>query len=264
LQEALFSIGSAQNIHLARLSRGKKLLFLEGDDYRLLRRLAARLGLHKLAESHDITVVPIGGFGQRQKIQHAAWTFEKVLRSDIAIAAILDRDYRCAEEIDDLVQEARTTVPNFHILEQKELENYLIVPPAIAAAISDRLRDRENLQVSVQEVENLINEVSTEMKSDVLAQSIANRMRYFGNRTSRDPATIAGEAITKLDSHWTPLEQRLKVVPGKQLLASINTHLQQNFGVSITTLQIIRHLSPDMIANDLREILSDINQFARV
>jgi hypothetical protein len=34
LQEALFSIGSAQNIHLARLSRGKKLLFLEGNDFR--------------------------------------------------------------------------------------------------------------------------------------------------------------------------------------------------------------------------------------
>lgn len=69
LQEALFSIGSAQNIHLARLSRGRKLLFLEGDDYRLLRRLAARLGLNNLAESTDITVVPIGGFGQRQKFR---------------------------------------------------------------------------------------------------------------------------------------------------------------------------------------------------
>lgn len=40
LQEALTSIGSAQNIHLARLSKGKKILFLEGDDYRLLRRFS--------------------------------------------------------------------------------------------------------------------------------------------------------------------------------------------------------------------------------
>lgn len=42
LQEALNSIGSAQNIHLARLTKGRRILFLEGDDYRLLRRFASR------------------------------------------------------------------------------------------------------------------------------------------------------------------------------------------------------------------------------
>jgi hypothetical protein len=50
LQEALFSIGSAQNIHLARLSRGKKILFLEGNDFRLLRRFSACLGFNHFAE----------------------------------------------------------------------------------------------------------------------------------------------------------------------------------------------------------------------
>ena len=113
LQEALFSIGSAQNIHLARLSRGRKILFLEGDDHRLLRRFAARLKFQNLAESTDVTFIPIGGFGQRQKIADAAWTFEKVLKSEIAIAAILDRDYRCSEEIETIIIDARATVTNF-------------------------------------------------------------------------------------------------------------------------------------------------------
>ena len=44
LQEALNSIGSAQNIHLARLTKGRRILFLEGDDYRLLRRFASQFG----------------------------------------------------------------------------------------------------------------------------------------------------------------------------------------------------------------------------
>jgi hypothetical protein len=265
LQEALFSIGSAQNIHLARLSRGKRLLFLEGDDYRLLRRLAARLGCDNLAERTDITVVPIGGFGQRQKIQDAAWTFEKVLRSEIAIAAILDRDYRCVEEISELIRDARTTVPHFHILERKELENYLLVPAAIAGAIADRLADREcsATEMSVESIRELIDEVSTEMKSGVLGQSISNRMRYFGNRTSKDPATVAGEAIAKLDNDLATLERRMTVVPGKQFLATLNGRLQQNLGISITAPQIIRNLSPDMIANDLRETLFDLNKFAK-
>jgi hypothetical protein len=109
-------IGSGQNIHLSRLSRGKKILFLEGDDYRLLRRFAARLDLDALANNINITVVPIGGFSQRQRIEDAAWAFEKVLKAAISIAAVLDRDYRSAEEIDALVSVARNTVLNFYIL----------------------------------------------------------------------------------------------------------------------------------------------------
>lgn len=126
LQEALFSIGSAQNIHLARLSRGKKILFLEGTDFRLLKRFASHYGYADFANDVNITVVPIGGFSQRQKIQHASWTFEKVLRAEIAIAGLLDRDYRSQEEIDEILRETRATVPHFHILDGKEIENYLL------------------------------------------------------------------------------------------------------------------------------------------
>src|SRR5258708_14966389 len=80
LQEALFSIGSAQNIHLARLSRGKKILFLEGDDVRLLRRFAAQLGFVDFPNDSNTTGVPIGGFTPRQRIQHALCTVEKLLK----------------------------------------------------------------------------------------------------------------------------------------------------------------------------------------
>jgi energy-coupling factor transporter ATP-binding protein EcfA2 len=174
LQEALFSIGSGQNIHLARLSRGKKILFLEGNDYRLLRRFASKLDFSDFADDINITVVPIGGFSQRQRIEDAAWTFEKVLRAEIAIAAILDRDYRCPEEIEDLVRTARGTVPRFHVLGAKEIENYLLMPSAIARAISERLRERGSGNVgpqvvSKEEVEEMLAALANEMKSDVLS-----------------------------------------------------------------------------------------------
>ena len=88
-------------------------------------------------------------------------------------------------------------------------------------------------------------------------------MRYFANRTSKDASTVATEAIVKLDNDWADREGRMAVVPGKQFLSTLNGHLQHDFGVSITAPQIIRHLTPEMIAGDLREILSDVNRFAR-
>jgi hypothetical protein len=54
----------------------------------------------------------------------------------------------------------------------------------------------------------------------------------------------------------------MTVVPGKQFLTLLNGRLQQNLGICITAPQIIRHLSREMIANDLRDILSDVNEFA--
>ncbi len=265
LQDALFSIGSAQNIHLARLSRGKKILFLEGNDLRLLRRFASNLGFADFSEDINTTVVPIGGFSQRQRIQHAAWTFERVLKADIAVAALLDRDYRCPEEIAEIVHEARKTVFNFHVLAAKEIENYLLVPSAIALAANERIRERRSKIPPLSEtvVRVMIEELSNELKSAVLSQYISNRMRYFHNRTSKDPATIAQEAISQLDREWKSLETRLLVVPGKQLLASLNGKLQGAYGVSITASQIIRNLVSQDVPAELTAILQHLNNFSK-
>jgi hypothetical protein len=249
------------------LSRGRKILFLEGDDYRLIKRFASRLGLSDLADDINITVIPIGGFSQRQRIEDAAWTFEKVLKADISIAAVLDRDYRSREEIDALVKGVRGTVPNFHILEGKELENYLLVPTAIARAIHERLKDRqcpesELLKISHDWVMKMLTDLADEMKSDVLSQRISNRMRFFGNRTYKDPSTIATEAIATLDADWSDFNRRFMTLPGKQFLATLNGRLHRDLHISITGPLIIRNMSFDEIGPDLREILQNLNRFA--
>ena len=264
LQEALFSIGSGQNIHLARLSRGRKILFLEGDDHRLLKRFSSRLGFNTFASDISITIVPLGGFTQRQRIEDAKWTFERVLRTEIAITAILDRDFRSVEEISEILQTVRETVPNFYVLERKEIENYLLVPDAISRAIAERLPLKRDAKIppSIQQVEKLLGSLAEEMKMDVLSQLIANRMRFFSRRTAKDASTVAAEAISALDAAWSTLQGRLRVAPGKRLLTALNRRLQGDFGVLITGAQIIRHMSPSDVGADLREILARLNEFA--
>lgn len=156
-------------------------------------------------------------------------------------------------------------MPHFHILRRKELENYLLVPAALAEAIADRLSGRGDCDAKIpcENVEEMIDEITGAMKSGVLSQTISNRMRYFANRTARDPATVASEAITGLDNDWVDLERRMAVVPGKQLLSSVNTMLQRTLGISISTAQIISKLKPDMMPDDLQNTLRDINEFAK-
>lgn len=266
LQEALFTIGSAQNIHLTKLSRGRRVLFLEGQDMRLLRRFAARFGFPALADGGDLTVVPIGGFAQRQKIEDAAWTFGQVLKAEIAIAALLDRDYRSDEEIASIEEGMRGSVPHFHVLGVKEIENYLLVPEAIAAAIASRLRERrvEHLELSENPrgfASDLLERVTDGMRGDVQSQLAAHRIRHLG-RTGRDTATLAKEAFDAFEPVWADLPRRLRIVPGKQALSELNALLGREFAVSITAAQVISHLRPDHLPDDLRAVLADLDRFA--
>jgi len=277
LQEALFSIGSGQNIHLAKLSRGRKILFLEGLDFKLLRRFAGRLGLDALSNDVSLTVVPIGGFAQRQRIEHAAWTFQQVLRAEIAIAAVLDRDYRCDEEIVELINTVRESVPTFHVLGAKEIENYLLVPSAISRAVVARLRARSSESevdsITEQFISDLLMESTEEMRFDVSAQLLTNRSRYYLQRTpsdassitqrrSRDASSITRDMLERFEADWGNLERRLSIVPGKSALSELNRRLRQQLGVSITPPQIISHLRSDEISEALRVILVDLDTFA--
>jgi hypothetical protein len=264
LQEALFTIGSGQNIHLARLSRGRKILFFEGDDIKLMKKFAARLGFRNFENETSVTIVPLGGFSHRQRIADAAWTFQKVLRAEIAIAAVLDRDYRCDEEILEIKASVPDSIPNFFILDRKELENYLLDPPAIAVAINDRFATQTNRttpDLTVSDVEGILHVIADNAKSALLSQIAAHRVRYFEGRTRNDASTVFNEAIAHLDGRWTTLADKLTVVSGKQFLSSLNAYLQQTFGVAITPTQIVRSLSLPP-GCDLIRILGNLDSFA--
>lgn len=260
LQEALNSIGSAQNIHLARLTKGRRILFLEGDDYRLLRRFASQFGFTGIADDVIITVVPIGGFSQSKRIQDTAWAFEKILKANISIAAVLDRDFRCAEEIAEILKDGRASVAHFHILQSKEIENYLLAPSAITRAVQHKLKERGSACiVTLDNIVELLEDIVAAQKSDLLGQYVSNRVRYFATRSAKDASTVVKEAIEQLDKDWQ--ERKMAICSGKKTFATLNGQLQTRFGVSITSTQVINYLDPSDVG-DLIAILGDLNQFA--
>ena len=148
LQAVLDRIGSKQNIYLTKLSSARKVLFVEGHDFGLIRRFARRLGLKYLSEGEGLTAVPLGGFANASRVDDVAWGFEKVLRADIKLAVFLDRDYRCPEEAAKRVQGMSASASHVVILQRKEIENYLLCPRSIALAALDRKAAREGGNVA--------------------------------------------------------------------------------------------------------------------
>ena len=95
---------------------------------------------------------------------------KKILKAEIKIAALLDRDFRCSEKVAELVSVGKSRVQNFHILGAKEIENYLLAPHAIAKAAQQKLKERKSGgEVTIEKICELIQEIALEQNTDVLS-----------------------------------------------------------------------------------------------
>ena len=96
-------LGSTDNADFARIARARKVIFVEGQDARLIRKLAGRIGLDRLVDPLAVPIIQLGGFSQWPRAVNAAWAFKKVLSLDISAFCLFDRDYRCDEEISEFL-----------------------------------------------------------------------------------------------------------------------------------------------------------------
>ena len=104
LQESIELLGSTQNMQLARLARSKRILFVEGKDVRMLRLFARVAKRDGLFDDSKLTVVPVGGFSEWERVSHTKWAFSKIIDEDMKICVLFDKDYRCDDEISEFRQ----------------------------------------------------------------------------------------------------------------------------------------------------------------
>jgi hypothetical protein len=267
LQHVLSLLGSAQNVQLARLSKDKTIIFFEGQDYKLVRRLAAKAGFPALSNDVSATIIPIGGFAQWQRIEHVAWTFKTILNTDIKMAAVLDRDYRCSEEIIEFLDKIRQTAPLCFVWDRKELENYLLVPGAIIRAVTDRLRDRGKTEIKEGDVAMYLRRAllrcTETVKSQVLAQTSSEALRYLTKKSGKHQSTILKDCHSSIDAAWKSIEGRVQIVPGKEVLSLLNQKVQEKYKVSVTPSQIVRFMTPEQIPQDMRLVFQSLTGMLR-
>ena len=73
LSELMAAIGTQFNIRLARALRAKQVLFVEGDDMKLLRHLAEAVGARNVAREIDMAVIPLRGYSNWDRIEPFVW-----------------------------------------------------------------------------------------------------------------------------------------------------------------------------------------------
>jgi hypothetical protein len=254
-------IGSIENVELSKLSRAKRVIFFEGKDKKLLAKFSEKAGFKNLARDSETLVIGVGGFGQWKRVVNAAWTFKNILQVDVNILSIFDKDYRDPREVQELIDEVSAHEVGCLVWSRKEVENYLLIPEALVAAVSKRL-EMKGAQTASTVAEEMIINLSEKYKHDVQGQVIGNTIAYERRMgTGRDTGAIASDCSKIFEKAWSDFGVRLGMVPGKQFIADLSSALQADYGVAITQNMILEEIKVHQLDTDLVAALRKIDNF---
>lgn len=263
-ESMLSYIGSAENADFAKISKVKKVAFVEGNEVRLLRRLAGTANLEKLSSDQSSPVFKLGGFSQWRRAQHTVWAFRELLGIDIKVACLFDRDYRCKKEIEAFIHEMKESGIDCYVLGRKEIENFLLVASAIARALNSKLKlkDPEFTPISEETIQSYIDDECEKYRTELSAQ-ISTHVLKFEKETgsSLDPSTIVTNSLREFEHAWSSVSGRIALCPGKDVLGGILNRITKEYKVSLSANAIASQMRGDEIDPEFREILIALDAF---
>jgi hypothetical protein len=139
---AFEAIGSAYNPMLTQVARTRRAIFVEGEDLKLIDLFARQLNIHGLASNQEFSTIALGGFPTTERLKAICMGIREALGVECLFGGIFDSDYKSTDELALLRHGFESELNFVHIHAQKELENYLLVPPALDRAMQTTLADR--------------------------------------------------------------------------------------------------------------------------
>jgi energy-coupling factor transporter ATP-binding protein EcfA2 len=267
LKNLFSTLGSNLNPTLTQLAKTRRALFLEGLDFQILAVFARKLGYVRVANRADFAVLQTQGFNPQRAVDLAAG-IEQTVGEVVNRLVIYDRDYRSDNEVAETISALVANGFDAAIHGCKEIENYLLVPTVIGRAVESRLgeaaRRSGNAKRPCPDISAMCAEICDELETDVFSQMQARELEYQKKRNKHfDQATITSQVMKRFKAEWGREATRLRLVGGKELLARLNTRLQEEVGVSISDLQVANEFQVDEIHQELRELLDRVHSFSK-
>ena len=256
VQSALTHIGSERNVVLTQLARTSSALLVEGDDFAILRAIARVLTLPGLATGALIAPMPLAGFPTIERLRSICEGIRESIGPRVFIAACFDRDNRCDDEVDVLLSEFAKWVDRAHILRQHEIENYLLAPDIVERAIDRLSRAHHVARSSVPPANDLLMDATDSLRSEVVAARGAERSRYT-RPAGVSVLTANRAAAAEVGAAWPQLNDRIGLVPGKELLSALNRMLQP-LGFTLSSQSLINSMKPSDIPHELSAFLKAV------
>lgn len=242
------TIGTQFNLRLAKALRSRAALFVEGKDMQILSILARTLGLERLAAESGVAVVPLGGFSNWEHVEPFKWLVDNFLERSVKVRVVLDSDYRPHSEAVAVVKKLGDIGILGHVWKRKELESYLLESAAICRAGG----------IEEDSVHELLEEASQELRGITFSRSLAEALRTKPRAQSMETATERFDAA--FSETWADLDKRLRIVPPKDLLSSLNSRQQENERPSLDAKKLARALRRSEIDSEMVDLLRAVEE----
>lgn len=268
-------------------------LFVEGPgDGAAINIWSKTLGMS--LEEHNITLFPMGG---GEHAERSTKVRSQVLagiskKAPVPHLFVLDRDERRQSEIENLQQ---ALGDRLILLQARELENYLLSPRALMAALRSKCKDDPSImnrleEANPEEVKALIHATADKLYGLILLKRVRVEIAGLpGGLFPRESATtLASEAqeddlakiilqvveqrlerhvgdlnIPKivqaqkdvLDKEWVDIARRVQIAPGEEIVAAVFKHFGSEYRKPGDTGRIAKEMSQDEIPPEIKELI---------
>lgn len=264
----VFSIlGSSANPILTQLAKTRRVIFVEGLDFKLISQFARKLGQNRVANRSDFAVVPTEGFNP-EKIKSLQAGMEHPLGRNVLSGAVMDRDFRSDAECNAITTSLEEKCDFAVIHPRKEIENFVLVPAVIDRLVSSKIKDRHRTGSTLSDFAPCADQILqnfSELNKTYLMSQFTEQYKKFqrqtGNKSPEAPLLMA--AMTEFEKRWADPDDRLRMIGGKEALSFLNGELQKRHKVSVTPSQIVEAMRSDEVPAGIRELISIIAKFVQ-
>jgi len=233
---------------------------VEGQsDARLLVKIAERLKLSLFVGRDQVVPFEFSGIDKINLLPDLVKLFERLIGAQLRWGAIRDSDANLPEiKLKYKEFAEQNGFSNFHIWSRYSIENYLLEPELLLAAIK---RKNEKLDIDRAKVLALLEE-SVSSIEDSVAGTFVTKAQTAYRKFNLDPNPFdAGAAsATKYLRGLKTLQEKLAAFPGKKIFGTFVEKTQSLFGVNIRLEDIVSEIIPENINEELKEFLAALQK----
>ena len=242
------TLGSSYNLHLARATRTRVVLATDCQDLRVLRALARQVGALGVADESRVSLVQMQDIARWAGTEHIGQMLRDALTPTIPAVVLLQGGQRPSAGDDTLRQQLSAQNNTVMIWRRAELENYLLDADAIAHVCGG---DADAIAVRVREA-------IARLESPTRLAFAANLVR-IGQGGS--PAALEA-AEREFNDLWGNEDNRLRLVRGTEVLATLNEWTEREGYRLISADQVAKALQPHSIPAEVFTVLLAIDDLA--
>lgn len=251
LSDLSSAIGSQFNLRLARALRSKAVLFVEGQDSRILRDLALTLGAEEVIKETNLITISLGGYANWEHVEPLKWLTESLLEGAVKVLVVLDRDYRSDAQVRQVGNRLRSVGVEGHVWKRKELESYVLDPATIARVSGAPTAD----------VERQLGLTAESLREKVFARTLAERL-HTEVGPQRSTVTVTEQAQGAFAAAWGHVEERPHMCNAKDVIHALNTWLSDNGHRTISARNLAHRMRREEIPEEMASVIMRSEEMA--